>query len=248
VKNIWQLDAGFEHNGFSFDAMGGHISNGLNVTSLPGAAFLGSPFLGARVFDTDMFGLFAKYKLDLGGVAPVEPGVFRPSVTFSASYSRIDYSNPADGGVAVGHSTIGGYELGPQFSTTGSSTSGIVNYAFTGGDRILTVTFAGVKYQYNPKWTFAAAYYRFDQNSYGFGVSDLPFYNGTGYSKAKCSSSSFTNCSGAQQVASFRVDYLWTKNLNFYGGIAFSKVDGGLAFGYQVKDMFSPTVGVKYAF
>jgi predicted porin len=248
LKDIWQVNAGFDYKGFSFDAVGGHASDAVSAAALSGAAFLGSPFLGARVYDSNVYGAFAKYKFDLGAIGSKDESAFRRSITFSGGYSRIDFSNPSDGGFGVGHTTIGGYEIGPQLSTSGSAGSGVVNYAYTGGDRLLDVSFVGVKYQHDPKWSFAAAYYRFDQNSFGFGVPKLQFYNGTSYSSTKCSSSSFTNCSGVEQVASIRADYQWSKNLNLYAGAAWSRVDDGLAFGYQEKEMYSTTLGARFAF
>jgi predicted porin len=67
VKDFFQGTVGFVRPNFSVDLIGGHASDQLTLNALAGAANLGSHFLGARVFDTDMYGLFAKYVFDVGG-------------------------------------------------------------------------------------------------------------------------------------------------------------------------------------
>ena len=166
----------------------------------------------------------------------------------TGGYSRVDFSNPADGGFTPGHSTIGGYEIGPILSTNGSTGSGIVNYAFTGGDRFVNVSFITGKYQHDAQWSAAVGYYRYDQKSYGLGVNSIPGIVAPGYSRTACSSSTFINCAGAEQVVSFRVDYDWTKNFRIYAGVAYSRVDGGFAFSYLNTSEFDPTVGMRFTF
>jgi hypothetical protein len=99
--------------------------------SLSGAANFGSEFLGARIFDTDMYGLFAKYVFNLAKSGPLSTSDSK--LTVNGGYQRITFSNPSDGGYGPGHTTIGGYEIGPIFSTNASVVSGVVNYAYTGG-------------------------------------------------------------------------------------------------------------------
>ena len=45
-----------------------------------------------------------------------------------------------------------------------------------------------------------------------------------------------------------RVDYDWNKNLRLYGGVTYSKVNGGFAFGFLHPDEVAPTVGMRYTF
>jgi predicted porin len=242
VNQFFQGTAGVVFPNFSFDFIGGQAKDVVLASALSGTANLGSSFLGARVFDTTMLGFFGKYVFDVG-----RKGDFTSKLTLSGGYQRIDFSNPSDGGFSPGHTIIGGYEIGPAFSTNGSPAGGVVNYAFTGGDKILGISFVAAKYQYDPQWTFALAYYRYDQNSYGFGVNSVPGILASSYSNTKCSSSSFTNCTGNEQVISFRADYQWNKNLSFYAGIAYSQVAGGFAFGYLATSTFDPTVGMRFA-
>ena len=124
----------------------------------------------------------------------------------------------------------------------------VVNYGYTGADRIMGSGFIAAKDQYDSQWSAGLAYYRYDQNSFGFGVNAIPGVVAPSYSTTKCSGSAFFNCSGSEQVVSFRVDYQWNKNLMLYAGIAFSKVSGGFAFSYLATSAFDPTVGLRLTF
>jgi predicted porin len=246
VNQFYQGSVGVVRPNFSIDLVGGHAADLVSASALAGSANLGSHFLGARVFDTNMYGIFGKYVFDLGRNGLKDPSESR--LTVSGGFTRIDFSNPSDGGFAPGHSTIGGYQIGPVFSTSGSSATGVVNYAFSGRDRLLNVALVAAKYQYDSQWSAALAYYRYDQNTYGLGVHNLPGIVASSYSKSECSSSAFINCSGSEQVISFRVDYDWTKNLKFYAGVAYSRVNGGFAFSYLNTSEFNPTVGMRFTF
>jgi predicted porin len=246
AKDFVQGTIGFVKPSFSVDLIAGHVNDAVSLASLGGPANVGSVFLGARVFDTNMYGAFAKYVFDLGGKGPLTTSDSK--FTLSGGYQRLAFSNPADGGYAPGHITIGNYQIGPVFSTNASAASGVVNYAFTGGDRLVDISFIAGKYQYDSQLSFALAYYRFDQNSFGLGVNSVPGIVAPAYSTKKCSSSSFTNCAGSEQVVSFRTDYQWTKNLLIYGGSTYSKVSDGMAFSYINTSTFVHTAGVRFIF
>ncbi|MDA9453938.1 hypothetical protein XI00_06710 [Bradyrhizobium sp. CCBAU 21359] len=246
VKNFVQGTIGFVKPNFSVDLIGGHTSDSVSVGALSGAANLGSNLLGARVYDTDMYGFFAKYIFDLGGHSPLSTS--ESKFILSGGYQQLRLSNPADGGFAPGHTTIGGYQIGPIFATNASTGSGVVNYAYTGGDRLVNISFIAGKYLYDSQLSFSLGYYRFDQNSFGQGVNSIPGIVAAAYSSTKCSSSAFFNCSGTVQGVGFRTDYQWTKNLALYGGISYSKVSGGFAFSYIKTSTFDPTVGLRLVF
>ncbi|ABD85686.1 porin [Rhodopseudomonas palustris] len=246
TKEFYQGSIGLVDLNYSVDVVAGHASDLVSSSALAGPANLGSQFLGARVSDADTVGVFGKYVFDLGRNGLRDPNESR--FTLSGGVSRIEFSNPSDGGWAPGHTTIGGYQIGPAFATNGSSAAGIVNYAYTGGNRVLIASFIAGKYQYDAQWSAALAYYRYDQKSYGLGVNGLPGIVAPSFSTQACSSSSYINCAGGEQVVSFRVDYDWTKNLKLYGGLAYSKVDGGFAFSYLKTSEFAPTVGMRLTF
>jgi predicted porin len=246
VKDLYQGTVGIVEPNFSIDLIAGHGNDLVIASSLSGAANLGSQFLGARVFDSSLYGFFAKYVFDLGRNGLQDPS--ESKFTLSGGYSRLDMSNPADGGFTPGHQTIGGYEIGPILSTNASISTGVVNYGFTGGDRVMDMPFIAGKYQHDEHWSAAVGYYLYSSNSFGFGVNSIPGIVAPSYSNTSCSSSASINCSGLEQVVSFRVDYQWTKNLMLYAGMAYSQVSGGFAFGFQKTETFDPTVGLRYTF
>jgi hypothetical protein len=155
-----------------------------------------------------MYGFFAKYVFGLGGGGPLSTS--ESIFTLSGGYQRLDFSNPADGGFAAGHTTIGDYQIGPALATNGSIATGIVNYGYTGGDRLMDISFIAGKYQYNSQLAFSLAYYRYDQNSFGFGVNSIPGIVAPSYSKTNCSSSAFftvrvqSKCSRSEPTISGR--------------------------------------------
>lgn len=220
VKQFYQGSVGIVRPEFSIDAFAGKSKDSVGASALSGTANLGSQFLGARIYDTTSWGIFAKYAFDVGGKGYGTPyGKF----IVSGGWARTDFSNPTDGGFLPGHTTIGGYVLGPSLSTNGSPGGGIVNYAYTGGDRVFDAFFIAGKYQHDEHWSGAVAYYVFHQNSYGFGVNSVPGVVAPAYSNNACSNSSFINCSGVEHAVSMRVDYDWTKNMRLYAGITYSK-------------------------
>jgi predicted porin len=205
VKTFAQGTIGIVKPNWSVDLLAGHTADSVSASALGGAANVGSNFLGARVYDTDMYGIFGKYVFDVSGQGPLSTSESKFTVT--GGYSQLILSNPADGGYAPGHTTIGGYEIGPVFATNGSFAAGVVNYAYTGGNRKIDMSFITGKYQYDTQLSFALAYYRYDASSFGLGVNSLPGIVAGSYSNTNCSSSAFSNCAGVEQVVSFRSDY-----------------------------------------
>jgi hypothetical protein len=247
AKDLIQGTFGYVRPNFSVDLLAGHASDDILESTLAGPANLGSPLLGARVSANEMYGIFAKYVFDVGGSGPLSTP--ESKFTVSGGYNRLVFSNPADGGWAPGHTIEGGFDLGPVFSPNGSIASGIVNYAYTGGNRLMDISFIAGKYYYDPQLSFALSYDRYASNSFGFGVNSMPgIVAPPSYSKTNCSSSAFLNCSGTEQSLSFRADYQWTKNLMLYAGISYSKVSGGMAFGYLNTYNLDPTVGLRFTF
>jgi len=246
ARQFGQGMVGVVYPNFSVSAIGGAGTDQLLISSLAGAANLGSQFLGAKVFDTTMYGFFGKYVFHIGRHKVPAEKSFDAKLTLSGGYDHIDISNPTAGGWAPGHTTIGGYSIGPVYSTNGLGGGGIVNYGFTGGDRIVKVYFGGLKIEPRPRWTFGLAYYRYDQSSFGLGVPNLPGIVAPAYSTVACSGNAFANCSGAMQSGSFRTDYQWSKNVNLYAGVAYSRVDNGFAYGFIKTSTADPMVGARF--
>jgi predicted porin len=246
AKDFYQGTIGFVRPNFSVDLIAGHSDDSVSLFSLAGPANFGSNFLGASVFDTDMYGGFGKYAFDLAGNGPLTT----PESKFiiSGGYQQVVFMNPADGGFAPGHTTVGGYEIGPFISTNGSAASGVVNYSNTGGNRRIGSSFVAGKYEYDSQLSFALVYYRFDRNSNGLGVNGIPGIIAPSFSTKDCSSSAFSNCAGSLQAVAFRTDYQWTKNLMLYAGVVYSKASGGFAFSFLQTSTINETVGVRFTF
>jgi hypothetical protein len=253
-KDTFQGKIGLEYGGLSVSAMGGQLNDAITIASLGGAANLGSNFVGAKVADATTWGLFAKYRINLGGSIPIitaDKGAafykanapietFTPSLTISGGYENIRFVNPADGGWGVGHTTIGGYQLGPVVTTTGLASAGIVNNGFTGGAKVMEVPFVTVRYTWDPQWTVAVGWYQQRSNSFGFDVPNA--------SPVPCSNAQFSNCSGYNETEAFRVDYAYTKHLTFYGGVTYTSLHGGAQFGFLSHYEIAPTIGARYQF
>lgn len=98
VNEFYQGSVGIVRPNFSVDLVAGHGSDLVSTFALSGAANLNSRFLGAKVFDTDMYGAFGKYVFDLGRNGLQDPA--ERKFTITGGHSRIGFYNPADGGFA----------------------------------------------------------------------------------------------------------------------------------------------------
>jgi predicted porin len=245
TKQMYQGSFGWVIPQASIDVYAGQTKDGVSLSALTSPANLGSTFIGAKVYDTTGYGIFGKYVFDLSGSGYKNPS---GKLTVSAAWDRVDYSNPADGGFQPGHATIGGYIIGPVLSTNGSAGGGVLNYAYTGGDKLLDTYFITARYQFDLQWAVMGGVYRSTQNYFGSGVNALPGVVAPGYSSVSCGTNMFSNCKGDEYVVSMRIDYDWTKNLKLFFGVAYSKVGGGLATGYLHTDEWDPTLGMAFHF
>lgn len=244
VSRFRQISVGVDWHGFSLDVVGGRASDQVAAAALSAATLSANPgaatMLGAKVFDTRMLGVFGKW--DLGRTESFKGARFLSKTSLYAGYEHIDFSNPESGGISPGHKTIGGYQIGPVVTANGSPAAGIVNNGFTGGDRKLDMAYLGFTYQISPQWKAGAAYYRFRQNSFAFGVVS------PAYSPVHCSSTAFSNCAGWQGVVGAKVDYLANKNFALYGGAAYSEVHKGMRAGFLHGSQFNATIGARFMF
>jgi predicted porin len=252
VKQTYQARLGFQRGGFQIDALGSHSSDTIAASALssalPGA--VGSPYLGAKVSDATTWAVFAKQRIALQR-APLVSEVagrgipFSPNLTFSAGYENIRLSNPADGGISAGHKTIGGYALGPAIAVNGLASFGIVNDGYTGGDRILSVPFATMRFQWTPKWSISAGYYQQRSNSWGFGLNASSKGQ---YSAVRCSDSQHVNCSGHIEEYALRVLYAFNRNISLYSGATRTALYGGSRSGFLSHRELAFTNGLRLSF
>jgi len=137
----------------------------------------------------------------------------------------------------------GGYEhlkfenpdlpLTAPFTGLGGYTFAFVNNAAFPHPRIQEISWIGVKYLFSKDLDLTGAYYHIDQNAYG---------------AVKCSNTSAGNCSGDEDVFSFKADWRLSKRWDVYAGAMYSKVSDGVASGYLNDSAWSPTVGVRFQF
>ncbi len=202
-----QANVGVDYAGFSADATYTHLRDAVTESSLTAAQATAAPgTLAATISNNTSLAIEARYQWK--------------KLRVSGGYETITFANPSDP-LAVGVSGLGGYKL-----------SVVNNTAYT-IHRTQKVSWVGARYSLTKAATLAAAYYRYDQNS----------YKGNG-----CSNASFSSCSGTQQVYSASVDYRLTKNFDVYTGLTASSVANGLASGYLRTAAVSSMTGVRFSF
>ena len=147
-RDIVQGQLGVDYLGVSFDAIYGHVADGISAAPLavgfaPSAALLanaGAGLVAGTVSDNTGLMLLARY--DIG------------PVKLYAGYENIEFSNPHTP-LSAGSTIIGGYSLGT-----------VNNTAFT-IKKDLQVFWTGAKYAVNSDLDLIAAYYHEEQNSFG---------------------------------------------------------------------------------
>ena len=205
----WSVGAGFDYAGFSVDAAWGKKKDAIAAASLSAAQLAtGVPHdsLAATISDNEAWQLLASYA----------NGPWKAS----GGYERIDYSNP-DLPVAAGFPGLGGYWIS------------ITNNAAFPHDKILKITWLGLKYNFTKDFDVTGAWYGYDQNAFG---------------ATKCSDNRAGNCSGNEDVWSLRLDYRFTKRFDVYAGAAWSKVQDGLAAGFLHTSTTTVMTGFRFNF
>jgi predicted porin len=229
--------------GFSVDAVYQKVNAGVqlsadastpaNIYSAP--ATYSTSALKAQITDSDSWSVQGKYTFGLGG--GFKDGGYKndfadgAKLTLYAGFEDIRFynSSAARDLEYVGRTAIGGYLIGTPI---GSS----YYYSST---RELQVEWGGVKYELPSGWSFTAAYYHLDQNSFTGKVS--------GPQVGSPNQQPGTN-SGSYDDASFVVDYRFTKHFDVYGGINYSTIGGGLASGYLANNNTSFVTGARLKF
>jgi predicted porin len=146
------------------------------------------------------------------------------TVTFYGGFEVIQFQNPSDT-YPQGFTTLGGYTVLPGAVTT-------TEYDIA---KILRVAWLGAKVAVRDDLDVATAVYHYNQNNYNTSTCT----NG-GLSSSKCA--------GTLDAASAMIDYRITKRFDFYAGVMWSRVAGGLASGYLNFQNIGPTVGLRFQF
>ena len=205
----------------SLDAIGSYIQNavsmGLAGNTLPGVL---PQVLTATLSDNTGAMLLARYS--------------NGPLKLFAGYEYILYAPPSDPfGAGTGFNDIAG-----NFVCAGCAAfnnTNINSTAFNAGDKTLNVFWTGVKYTVIPNLDVMAAYYHYDQPTFG--------------APANCAAAvTPANCHGTFDAVSFVVDWQFAKKFDAYAGFMFSQVNGGLANGYFNRNTIDPTVALRFRF
>jgi predicted porin len=144
-----------------------------------------------------------------------------PTLKLYASYEHIQFGVP-NTPLPAGSLTIGGYVLAVTNNT-----------AYEFNDKTLNVIWGGVKWTPVPQLDLVAAYYGYNQNSYG---------------KTPCSNNSAGTCSGKYQVGSVLVNYRLTKRFDVYLGSMYSTASDGPSNGFLNTNTLATTAGLRFKF
>jgi predicted porin len=236
------FNVGGTYRGFSVDAVYEKEKGGVSSSSLTTAVCgTASSTLGVvcpnevsgTISDNNALSIQGKYAFDFSG-GPLAG----TKLTLFAGYEYIDIANPSTA-VSAGSATAGGYIL---FSTNNT------NY-YT--DRVQQVSWVGAKYELASGWSFAAAFYHYDQAAFLTGSAGMSCVTVTTANKASTSFVGHTvgsNCAGTLNDASFAVDYRFNKYLDVYAGVNYSGVTGGLSSGFLSDNTTLVMSGLRVKF
>ena len=206
--SAWQATLGFAAGGLSVDALVGHKNDAIAAKSLSAAQLATAPgdSLAATVSDNTSYTLVGSYASG--------------SWTGFFGYEHIRFENPSRL-LGAGIHALGGYEL-----------SFINNAAFEHA-RVLQATWGGVRRALTRQLDITAAFYHYDQNSFG---------------ATHCTDTRADTCSGTLDAYSLMGDYRLTKRFDVYAGAMFSRVSDGLANGYLHTSTLSTMAGFRFKF
>jgi predicted porin len=206
-----EFSVGADIAGLSVDAIYGVIHGAVAAASLTAAQVPTVPLgsLAATISDNTGYATLARY--DMKEWIPIK---------LYAGWERIKFNNPSHT-IPVGTQDIGGYDLS------------IVNNAAFNIQKILQISWAGLRYTPIPQLDVSLAYYQYNQKSF--------LANG-------CRNLSSASCAGELHDASWVADYHWTKRVDTYAGVNYSLVQNGLGSGFLFTSDWTPMVGVRFNF
>jgi predicted porin len=218
----YQFDGGFKYKGLSFDAVYGHATDEISMAVLSGAT---GTITAAQTAALAAAGL--SLSNTLAGTAfdarsyQLDAAYEYGAAKVFVGYENILYTNPSD---PLQNGVVNeGY---PMLVT---------NTAYT-HPKTFQLWWAGVQYAVSDKLKLYGAYYYGWQNDYNLTAVCNP--GGAGAA----------SCAGHVDVTSIAATYQFNKNWSAYGGISYSTVHGGNAYGYLVSSVISPTIGLRLRF
>jgi predicted porin len=222
----WQLDAGFDYAGFSFDAIYAYARDAVSLS-----AYGVSP-LPTGVTQDDLKATLA----DIRGVVLAGRYTWN-EFKFFGGYENAVFSPPSEA-YPNGFTSLGDYTVLPGAVS-------ITNYI---NHKLLQVAWTGVRYSVRPDLDLTGAFYEGWQNNYSLaGTTCGPNTKviAPGFSPQ---GSSASTCAGTIWAVSAMADWRPYKRLDVYGGVMFSEVTGGIANGYLRGTNIAPTAGLRLTF
>jgi predicted porin len=274
--NSFEGEVGFDYAGFSFDAIGAHLTDAVTGAPLGGGqvGFINGANRTLGAAGLNLTGAPAAIPLpaDIGTNIGNGPGLVQGNVSdntslmllakyaigqwkFYGGYENIRNQNP-NNPLSAGSSLPGGYVLGA-----------VNNNAFNTAE-VRQSIWIGTKYAVRSDLDLTLAYYHIEQNSFS-GVtrahSGEIITNAVGNPSATCNNASSTNCSGATDVVSLVADWRFAKRFDLYAGVVYSQVANGAAAGIfalngtgatvggagaggNVLTVWAPSAGLKFSF
>jgi predicted porin len=219
--NAYEFNAGGTYGGFSADAVY------QRVDSVISASAASSTSLKATISDNQSWAGAVRCTMGLGESAI--GGATDDKLTFYLGYEYIAFANPhADPSSFVGSTAQGGYLISAVTPNPYQT------------NKVLQLTWAGVRYDLGANWSFTAGYYHVDQGAYSTDPNNAKIPS-VGIKTAP-------NTPGSHNDASFVADYQLTKHFDVYAGVNYSILDGGLASGYLNNNMTTVATGIRLKF
>ncbi|HLI98116.1 MAG TPA: porin, partial [Bradyrhizobium sp.] len=214
--NAFEGNIGFDYMGLSMDFLGGKVFDATTAAPLSGAALSAANttapvsqtngLLGLTVSDNTVFQAAARYTIG-------------PWKLFGG-YENIHSNNPNN-------------PLAPGAFIQGGFNAASANNAAFNSTRVLQTAWVGVRYAITPALDITGAWYHEWQNGFLNAATAGANIQNTiigGCSVAVASQSG--GCPGQEDVVSLVVDWRFARHMDFYAGIAWSQVQGGLANGF----------------
>lgn len=155
-----------------------------------------------------------------------------------AGYEHIRYAAPSDPQTAF--TDIGGNFLCEGCAAFNNTNINNAAFGVSGlGNKIFQVMWVGMKYGVTDDLDVIAGYYHYIQNS---------FFGTAAGGPAPCSGMEHAQCAGTFDAISAAADWRFAPKWDLYGGVMFTQVNGGLAFGFLQRNNIAPTVGVRFRF
>ena len=241
AKEAFQVGVGGDYAGFSLDAIYAYDKDAVKLSAYGYGATppsMGSDALKATLADVNAGVVGLKYKWD--------------KLTLFSGYEYARLSSPSGLGTAANSDIV----QSNWYTFNGGYTAQVQSNAFVKPED-LQVVWLGAKYGILSNLDAAVGYYHEWQNdydTYSSATNCNAFSSQTGGKQYVTTTHQVGqgtikgDCAGHTDVVSGMLDWRPVKRVDIYGGVMFSKVEGGMASGYIHDDNTSFTTGVRVNF